>query len=97
MADMKRLSYTSPLQLLSEKFHMSEAFLRQLNREATSTARERRSSSPTCSAMSFQQKLRASRSTPPASACSPMTRTASSSLPIPPRSAAQSDHLHEVR
>jgi len=31
MADMKRLSYTSPLQLLSEKFHMSEAYLRQLN------------------------------------------------------------------
>jgi lipoprotein-anchoring transpeptidase ErfK/SrfK len=31
MADMKRLSYTSPLQLLSEKFHMSEALLRRLN------------------------------------------------------------------
>jgi lipoprotein-anchoring transpeptidase ErfK/SrfK len=28
---MKRLSYTSPLQLLSEKFHMSEALLRRLN------------------------------------------------------------------
>jgi lipoprotein-anchoring transpeptidase ErfK/SrfK len=31
MAEMKRLSYTSPLQLLSEKFHMSEALLRRLN------------------------------------------------------------------
>jgi lipoprotein-anchoring transpeptidase ErfK/SrfK len=31
MAEMKQLSYTSPLQLLSEKFHMSEALLRRLN------------------------------------------------------------------
>jgi lipoprotein-anchoring transpeptidase ErfK/SrfK len=31
MAQMKRLSYTSPVQLLAEKFHMSEALLRRLN------------------------------------------------------------------
>jgi lipoprotein-anchoring transpeptidase ErfK/SrfK len=31
MAQMKRLSYASPLQLLAEMFHMSEALLRRLN------------------------------------------------------------------
>ena len=35
MAEMKRLSYTSPLELLAEKFHMSEALLRRLNPKAS--------------------------------------------------------------
>jgi lipoprotein-anchoring transpeptidase ErfK/SrfK len=35
MARMKRLSYTSPLELLAEKFHMSEALLNRLNPKAS--------------------------------------------------------------
>ncbi len=34
-ASLKHLSYTSPQELLAEKFHMSEQLLRQLNPEAT--------------------------------------------------------------
>jgi len=35
MAEMKRLSFTSPLELLAEKFHMSEALLHRLNPKAS--------------------------------------------------------------
>ena len=86
-AKLEKLSYTSVTEMLAERFHMDEGYLKALNPGRQLQPRRARSSGSPMSVSRRRARLPASSPTRPGSRSSPMMPTTSSSWPIRRRSA----------